>query len=156
MIPQDKTEAVTRALRHAFGVTAFDDIQPLTRGLSSALVFRIVVQGSPYLLKIITRTDAMSDPTHQFGCMQAAAEADLAPPVWYAGIDDRISITGYIDAAPFSETEAFVRLPRFLRTLHALPPFPAPKDGSGIDRFIRRFQASDILPKSEVEEVFAH
>ena len=91
MIPQEKSAAVTRGLREAFGVTEFEDIQMLTRGLSSALVFRMVVRGSPYLLRIITRTDAMNDPTRQFTCMKAAAEAGLAPHVWYASIEDRIS-----------------------------------------------------------------
>src|SRR5437763_10587567 len=100
MIPQAKSEAVARGLSDAFGVTEFEDISMLTRGLSSALVFRIVVRGRPYLLRIITRTDAFSDPTRQFACMQAAAEAGLAPHVWYSSIDDRISITDFVEAVP--------------------------------------------------------
>ncbi len=93
MIPEVKTEAVSRGLREAFGVTSFEDIYPMTKGLSSALVFRIVVRGSPYLLRIITRTDAINDPTRQFACMSAGAEAGIAPRVWYTSIQDRISIT---------------------------------------------------------------
>jgi len=60
MIPQEKREAVTRGLREAFGLTAFEEISQITRGRTSSLVFRIIVCGSPYLLKIITRTE---DPT---------------------------------------------------------------------------------------------
>ena len=111
MIPQEKSAAVIRGLREAFGVTTFEDIRMLTRGLSPALVFRIVVRGSPYLLRIITRTDAMSDPTRQFTCMKAGAEAGLAPRVWYTSTEDRISITDFVEAAPFPETEALVRMP---------------------------------------------
>lgn len=51
MIPQENSAAVTRGLREAFGVTAFEDICMLTKGHTSSLVFRIVVQGSPFLLK---------------------------------------------------------------------------------------------------------
>jgi hypothetical protein len=43
MIPETKHAAVARALREAFGVSEFEDIRILTTGLSSALVFRIVV-----------------------------------------------------------------------------------------------------------------
>jgi hypothetical protein len=55
MIPQDKRAAVFRGLREAFGATDIEDIRRMTKGLSSDLVFRIVVQGSPFLLRIMTR-----------------------------------------------------------------------------------------------------
>jgi len=154
MIPQEKTAAVTRGLREAFGVTAFEDIRIMPQGLTSALVFRIVVQGASYLLRIITRTDAFGDPTRQFTCMKAAAEAGLAPHVRYASIEDRISITDFVDAAPFSEGEALARMPGVLRTLHALPPFPQELNYVTVDRTIRKLQASNILPKSEIDEIF--
>ena len=56
MIPQEKSAAVTRGLREAFGVTEFEDIRELTGVLRSNPVFRIVVRGSPFLLRIIMRT----------------------------------------------------------------------------------------------------
>jgi aminoglycoside phosphotransferase (APT) family kinase protein len=164
MIPQEKSAAVTRGLREAFGVTAFEDIRRLTGGHTSSLVFRIVVRGSPFLLKIIMRTD---DPTRHFTCMKAAAEAGLAPHVWHASIEDRIAITDFVEAAPFPVTDALVRIPAALRTLHALPPFPGVPDhintscmflinkGAAVDGFIQRFQAANILPKGESEELFA-
>ena len=155
---------MTRGLREAFGVTAFEDIRMLTRGHSSSLVFRIVVRGSPFLLKIIMRTD---DPTRHFACMKAAAEAGLAPRVWYTSIPDQVSITGFVEAVPFPVTDALVRMPAALRTLHALPPFPGVPNhlntscmflinkGTAVDGFIQRFQAANILPQGESEELFA-
>jgi len=82
------------------------------------------VHGHPYLLRIITRTDAMNDPTRQFACMKSADEAGLAPHVWYANIDDRISITDFVMARPFPRIEALSRIPATLRVLHTLPRFP--------------------------------
>ena len=164
MIPQEKSAAVTRGLREAFGLTAFEDIRRLTRGHTSSLVFRIVVRGSPFLLKIIMRTD---DPTRHFTCMKAAAEAGLAPHVWYTSIEDRIAITDFVEAAPFPVTDALVRIPAALRTLHALPPFPGVLNhlntscmflinkGTAVDGFIQRFQAANILPQGESEELLA-
>ena len=121
MIPQEKSAAVTRGLREAFGVTEFEDISMITRGHTSSLVFRIVVRGSPFLLKIITRTD---DPTRHYACMKAAAEAGLAPRVWYTSVEDKVSITDFVEAVPFPVADALVRIPTALRALHALPPFP--------------------------------
>ena len=166
MIPQEKTAAVTRGLREAFGVTEFEDIRMLKKGLRTALVFRIVVRGSPYLLRIIspTRTD---DPTRHFTCMQAAAEAGLAPRVWYTSIEDKISITDFVGAAPFPVTDALVRIPAVLRTLHALPPFPGVPNhlnttcmflinkGPAVDEFIQKVQAANILPAGESEELLS-
>jgi aminoglycoside phosphotransferase (APT) family kinase protein len=164
MIPQEKTAAVTRALREAFGVTAFEDIRRLTKGQTPSLVFRIVVRGSPYLLKIIMLN---YDPTRHFACMKAAAEAGLAPRVWYAGIEDRLFITDYVEATPLAVTDALVRIPAMLRALHALPPFPGVPNhintscmflinkGPAVDAFIQRFQAANILPQGECEDLLA-
>src|SRR5262245_50881566 len=123
MIPQTKQAAVTRALNEAFDVEEFEDIRRLTAGLSSALVFRIVVRGRPYLLKL-TRSDGIVDLTREFGCMKAGAEKGIAPRVLYAGIEDRVSITDFIEARPLSAEEALIHLPLTLRTLHSLPAFP--------------------------------
>jgi thiamine kinase-like enzyme len=160
MIPQEKSAAVTRGLREAFGVTEFEDISRITKGHN--LVFRIVVRGSPYLLKIIMRTE---DPTRHYTCMRAAAEAGLAPHVRYTSVEDKISITDFVEARPLAASEALVRLPAVLRTLHALPPFGrAPfnttctfllNKGPALDGFLQKFQAANILPKAESEEFFA-
>jgi hypothetical protein len=157
MIPESKNAAVARGLQEAFGVTEFEDIRMLTAGLSSALVFRVVVRGCAYLLRIITRTDAMSEPTRQFGCMKSAAEAGLAPRVWYTSVEDRVSITDFVEARPLPTTEALVRLPVTLRALHTLPPFPSFRLGNyldAMDGFVKKFQAAKILPESETEELF--
>src|SRR5258708_35101676 len=119
MIPQEKSAAVTRALHDAFGVTEIEDIRMMTKGNATSGVFRIVVRGSPFLLKIIMRTD---DPTRHYTNMKAAAEAGLAPRVWYTSIEDKISISDFVEEAPFPVVDALVRLPAALRTLQALPP----------------------------------
>ena len=155
MIPRDKTAAVKRGLREAFGETTLDDVRMLSNCPRTALVLRIVVQGTPYLLRIINRTDAISDPTNQFHCMRSAAKAGLAPHVWYTSNEDRISITDFVTAAPFPLENARHRMPAALRALHALPPFPEPKTQGALDGFVRKFQAAGILPAGELAEPLA-
>jgi hypothetical protein len=110
---------VTRRLREAFGVTEFEDIH-MIKDLASSLVFRIVVRGSPFLLKISTRA---SDPARHYGCMKTGADGGVAPRVWYTNNEDNISITEFVPAEVLPISEALVRLPALLRTLHRLPPF---------------------------------
>ena len=160
MIPEEKKDAVANALREAFGVTELEDIQALTAGLSPALVFRIVVRGCPYLLRLVVSKGAAAGPgqgdqTRHFACMRSAADAGIAPKVWYANVEERVSITDFVPARPFPRTEALARLPLTLRTLHALAPF-APLAGNYLDfmgGLVRRFQAAKILPESETEEL---
>ena len=168
MIPQEKIEAVARGLREAFGVTEFEDISRIIGGHTASLVFRIIVRGSPYLLKIITRTE---DPTRHYQSMRTAADAGVAPRVWYTGIEDRISITDFVMAETLPVSTALIRLPALLRTLHALPPFarapfnttctfllhqgPALEIGPSAAGFPQTFQASNTLPKAEGGEFFS-
>jgi thiamine kinase-like enzyme len=155
MIPQEKSAAVFRGLRDAFGATGIEDVRRMTKGLSSDLVFRIVVQGSPYLLRIMTRIDERNDPTRLFTAMKAAAEAGLAPRVWHTNMDDGISIIDFVEEVPFSTTEALVRIPGTLRRLHALPPFPKTFNYvTAHNGFIWRFRTANLLSRSEVEEIF--
>jgi aminoglycoside phosphotransferase (APT) family kinase protein len=160
MIPQEKSEAVTRGLREAFGVTEFEDISRMTKGHN--LVFRIVVGGAPYLLKIIMRAE---DPTRHYTSMKAAADAGMAPRVWHTNIEDKIAITDFVEVEPLPVAEALVRLPALLRKLHGLPPFGrAPFNttctflmdkGPALDGFVQKFRAANTLPQAESEEFFA-
>ena len=160
MIPQENIAAATRGLNEAFGVAAFDQIRDLTERPGSNRAFRIVVRGSAYLLRINTRA---GDTTLHYRCMRAAAEAGLAPRVWYANAEDRISITDFVDAAPFPARDALRRIPAALRTLHALPPFPGSpfnttctfllNKGPALEGFLQKFRAANILPEHDLEEL---
>ena len=159
MIPEAKKDAVARALQEAFGVPEFEDIRILTAGLSPAHVFRIVVRGCPYLLRVVMDTGAVAGPgrgdqTNHYACMKLGADAGIGPRVWYTNTEDRVSITDFIEARPFPRTEALARLPLTLRALHALPPFAKPKNTISTEAFIRRFQDAKILPGSETAELF--
>jgi hypothetical protein len=155
MIPEEKDAAVARAMREAFSVTEFADIRRMTQGLSSDLVFRIVVGGASYLLRIMTRIDERLDPERIFACMSSAASAGLTPRVRYCNAADGISITDFVEAVPFPATQALTQLPGRLRCLHDLPPFPkAFNYVTAHNGFIWRFRKANLLPKGEIEEVF--
>jgi len=161
MIPAEKLAAVRLGLRAAFGVDEFDDLELMTKGQTSALVFRMVVQGEPYLLRIIMRAD---DPSRHYACMRAAAQAGVAPRVWYASVDNRISITDFVEAVPFTAGEALARMPAVLR---ALPPFERAPDhlnttclfllneGAALEGFLAKVRGVAGVPPDDVEALFA-
>jgi aminoglycoside phosphotransferase (APT) family kinase protein len=162
MIPEEKSEAVARGLYDAFGVRTFDAIVPVTGGHTASLVFRVVVGGSSYLLKIITRAE---DPTRHYTSMRAAADAGVAPRVWHTNTDERISITDFVVARSLPRVDALAKLPVLLRTLHALPPFGrAPfnttctfllNPGPAFDGFMEKFRAANLLPPPARDEFWA-
>lgn len=154
MIPENKQLAVKKALQAAFNVDAFEDIRQLTKGLSSALIFKITVRGNPYLLRVVTRTDAFGDPTFYYGCMKVAAEKEIAPRIHYLGIEDRISITDFIVEQPFSIAAAKEMMPSLIRKLHALPKFSFRNNYfDSMERLLPQFRAANIFPESEINEL---
>lgn len=155
MIPENKKTEVKKALQAAFGLNEFEEIQQLIKGLSGAMVFKIIVREKPYLLRVITRTDTMADPTHYFGCMQTAADACLAPKIYYLNNEDRISITDFITGQSFAVPEARVKMAASIRQLHALPKFPYRINYiDATNNFLQKFMASGILPQSETKDLF--
>jgi thiamine kinase-like enzyme len=163
VIPQEKSAAVARALRQAFGVNDFEEIHQLTGGEGLNSVFRIVVRGSAFLLRINTRA---GDLARHYTWMKAAAEAGLAPHVWYTSEEERLSITDFVHVKPFPLTEALTRIPNALRILHALPPFRAQAQHlntsctfllnkeAAVNGFIQKIQSADLFPQAVSEELF--
>jgi hypothetical protein len=155
MIPQEKSAAVLRGVEDAFGVSAIEDASRMTKGLSSDLVFRIVVMGKPYLLRIMTRMNEQMDPSRIFTCMRSAADRGLTPAVRYSNADDGVSITDFVDAVPFTTEQARLHLPGVLRMLHSLPPFPKTFNYvTAHNGFMWRLRKAGLLPADEVEEAF--
>lgn len=156
MIPENKQAAVNKGLEFSFGTSHLEEIQPLAKGLSSALVFKIIVQGNPYLLRVIMREDAVADPTHYFGCMQAAAAAGVAPPIFYLDYQNRISITGFVHERHFSKEDARHLMPIYIRRLHNLPKFPFRLQYfDRMEGFMEKFRTARLVPDQMINEIFS-
>ena len=155
MIPQDKIASVNKALNSVFGTSEMEDVKKITIGLSGALVLRIVVQGKPYLLRIITRTDAMGDPSRHYSYMKAAAEIGVAPKVWFMSVEDRFSITDFIEAKPFPIHEARAKMPELIRKVHMLPVFHPVMNVFDMAHFyLQKVKTLKILSEADYSELF--
>lgn len=163
LIPSDQQPAVSRALSAAFGVPTFESIHPLAGGLSPALVFRIVVRGTSYLLRVIVAWPGHAGPARQFRILTAAAPAGLAPAIRHMSVEDGILITDFIAPRPFPDPMA-PHLAPLLRRLHALPGFPrmqlptvadtphAYRDW--VNSMINRLEAARLLPEALTADLF--
>jgi thiamine kinase-like enzyme len=162
LIPESKRAAVDVALQTAFGKTAADEIALLTGGLSPALVYKIVLDGRPYVLRIVMNVDAFNDPVRQYACMTIAADAGIAPRVLYASAEDAVAITDYIESSPLtlnfeSREQLLGAMAKTIRALHAAPVFPKFVNYlDAINGMVANFQASKMLPESATEECFRY
>jgi aminoglycoside phosphotransferase (APT) family kinase protein len=153
MIPEAKQPAVARALDQAFGVHEIDDIRPLTGGLSTARVFRIVVRNRPYLLRLTMPGAPAGDPAGQLASMKTAADAGIAPRIWYVGTEDGILIADFVEARPYPANMALL-VARTLSRVHSLRGFQKPKVGSyfdAMDRLVSALGAARLLPPDEID-----
>ncbi len=163
LIPEAKLNAVENALQRTFNTTKLDSISLLTGGLSSALVYKIVVDGKPYVLRLVMEINQLTDPARQYACMQTAADAGVAPAVHYASVEDALAITDFIEAtrrlsAYFTEPEdRLLALVKPIKTLHATPLFPKLVNFlDGVDLFIQQFKTFALLPEHVTAELFWH
>ncbi|UBM59668.1 phosphotransferase [Marinilongibacter aquaticus] len=154
MLPENKKGLVKKALQSTFGVSDFDKIEKITTGLSGALVFRMEVKAKAYLLRIIMRTDAMGNPAKHFQYMEDAAKAGIAPKLWYADVEDRLSITDFIEAQPFPVEEAKKKMPELIRKLHQLRAFHKVMDIFQMARmYLQKVEQRTLLPQNEFNAI---
>lgn len=155
MISADKQPAVERALTQALGTASIEDIERLTGAIAAKDVFRIVVSGRPYLLRLIG-PNALGDPAVEVATHRLAAEAGLAPRMLYADAAERIVLSEFVPARPFPADTA-TQLAGIIARLHGLTGFPPPRMKSYLDvgdAFAARFQAANLLPASVTDELF--
>ena len=156
MIPESKQTAVSRALDEAFGVREIDDIRLLTGGLSTAQVFRIVVRNKRYLLRLTMPGAPAGDPAGQLASLQTAAEAGIAPHMWYVNAEDGILIADFVEARPYP-ADMDLLVAQTLARVHSLRGFQKPRVGSyfdAMDRLVSAFRAANLLPPDQIDELF--
>ncbi|MCC6458403.1 MAG: phosphotransferase [Caldilineaceae bacterium] len=162
LLPETKLEAVEKGLQSAFSTTTVERIEPLAGGLSTALVYKIMVKGKAYVLRLIMHIDALSDPIRQFSCMNLAAEAGVAPRVYYSSVEDALSITDFIETTAIAghfatHNDLLVELAKTIKAIHATPLFPKLVNFlDGVDGFIQEFRNSRMLPESATAEHFRY
>jgi aminoglycoside phosphotransferase (APT) family kinase protein len=149
-IPEDRRDRARSALVAAFGRAPVTSLEPITMG-ASALSYRIEVAHRPYLLRLeSSRRDEVRDPHRSYACMQAAAEAGIAPAVRHADAAAAVAIMDYV---PHRPTREYVRTAKDLTRdfgalvarLQAVPAFPPVLDyPTVVGRLVTRLLGSGL------------
>lgn len=125
-----RREAALDALRATFGGAAARDFQPISGGISGALILGFAVGDRRYVLRVEPERMALGDRERGYACMGAAAEIGAAPRVYYADPARGVAIIDFVQARPLSEHPGGqLGLARGLGALIArvqeTPPFPS-------------------------------
>ncbi len=92
-------ETVRSVLNAAFGSAQIDAITPITGGASGALPFRVDIGDRRYLIRVEGPASPLRNP-HQYVSMRIAAEAEIAPRIYYVDEAARIAVMDFIEEKP--------------------------------------------------------
>jgi aminoglycoside phosphotransferase (APT) family kinase protein len=128
-LADQQRDAARAALRHVLGTVPVDAVVPMAGGFTTAAVFRIEAGGRRYVLRVEGTPSPLRNP-HQYQSMRIAAEAGIAPRLYYADEDSRVAVIDYIETrplgsfagGPYARAQALGEL---RRRLDATPVFPA-------------------------------
>jgi len=160
ILPAHKLQAVETALQQTFGTPSVEAIELMTRGLSPALVYKIQVNGKAYILRLVMATNELVDPAREYACLQAAADAGIAPAVLYANAADAVSICAFIAGPPIwvglpDKDIQLKSIAEKVKAIHALPLFPPLINFmEGMTAFRDRFLEMKMFPESATAEHF--
>jgi len=127
-LPAEQREHARAALKAVTGSTPIQAIMPVLGGASGAHVFRVDAGTQRYLLRIEGPASPLRNP-HQYAAMRIAAEAGIAPRLYYADERQRIAILDFIaeqplETYPGGSQKLLPALGEKLRELQATPAFP--------------------------------
>lgn len=155
LLPPERANAIHAAIQNAFPDATITDISTLAGGLSTAPVFKIVINGQVCVLKLdIPQAHAATDASEK---VLLAAKAGVAPMVYYRDVKEGISISAFIENKPvrsiFSPAELAVRLGAILKATHAIPyTTPGPDLQQMIDGMLNGFRQHKIISGPIPEE----
>jgi len=154
-LPAERANAVQTAIEKAFPGSIVSDVAVLAGGLSTAPVYKMTIDGQIYVLKLdIPQPHTIAGPSEK---VLLAAEAGVAPAVYYRNREEGVSISAFIENKPvrsiFSPTELSVRLGAAVKAIHAIPYTTPGNDlQQTIDMLIAGFRQYNILTGAVPEE----
>lgn len=128
-VPEALRERASSALAAA-GAGRVTRLRPVAGGGSGALAYRVTAGEREYLLRMEAGPNALQNPCH-YPCMQAAAEAGIAPPVRFVDPARGVAVLDFVRERPLGEypggPPALARdMGALIRRLQDTAEFPAP------------------------------
>jgi thiamine kinase-like enzyme len=102
-VPEERRSAVDAALAAAFGRRPVTGWRLLQGGVSGALIWRVEVDGRPFVLRLEPERIALNHRQRGYACMTAAAAAGVAPAVHHADAVAGVAVMDFVEGCPLSE-----------------------------------------------------
>ncbi|MDO6433642.1 phosphotransferase [Flavitalea sp. BT771] len=155
LISESRLPAVEAALLQTFRSAAIDKIDLLSGGLSGSAVYKMIVQGRAYVLKL----DAPS--IHDTHALEETSKAGIAPRLYFREASAGITITDFIESKPirqvFTPEKLVSELANTIRSIHTLPcHIPGHDLQQTIDGMMNNFLQTKVLAGPIIEECFTH
>jgi aminoglycoside phosphotransferase (APT) family kinase protein len=139
IIPAERRDSAAEAIRSAFGSPDISTIQPVTGGASGALIYRIEIAGTSYVLRleVLSGGGGFRDPRRGYACMAAAAAAGVAPTLHHLDADAGVAIMDFVSGRPLAshprgQFGVVEDLGALTARVHAIEPvFPEPRADYG-------------------------
>lgn len=134
VIPPQRREAVRAALALVADGRDLGPVARLKDGVSGAGIYRVDAGRRAFALRLEPARIAVDHRRRGFDCMQAAADAGVAPQLHFADPAAGIAIMDFIDARPIAShpggRAGIARdLGALIRRIQATAPFPAMSGG---------------------------
>jgi hypothetical protein len=129
LVPDQHRDAAAVALRSALGESSPVSVDAVGGGASGALTYRVRGNGHDAFMRIETIRGPLRNP-HQYACMQAAADAGVAPPILFADDQSGVLVVPFIEAVPLTDmpggpVAVIEEMGQLIRRLQATEVFPA-------------------------------
>lgn len=128
-LPPPERDAAQAALREVLGAISVDAVTPVSGGATAARLFRVDAGGWHYLLRMEGEPSPLRNP-HQYVSLRIAAEAGIAPRLYYVDETARVAVMDFIEGQPLDRYPGGLpglatALGELLARLQATPTFPA-------------------------------
>lgn len=156
-------ERAEQAIAEAFPDARDYVLEPLHGGLSGSPVYKLIVDGRPYALRVMQRQSQLYDPQRQLDCIRSASERGITPPLRYASSELAVSISAYISSQPpvqhiLGSDQLLAQAGELLRTLHTGPAFSTTIDAFQMleGTLAQLAAAGEALPASTQQALAAY
>ncbi len=126
LIAPSRLASVKAAMIKAFNQDCPDEITPLLGGGSSAQMFKIRINDSYYVLRMMGLDQPIEDRNIQVLCAEYGSGLQLAPFCYYADASEGVMICDYIQQQPFTKAMILNQMPSLLKKLHYSGSIPEP------------------------------
>jgi aminoglycoside phosphotransferase (APT) family kinase protein len=160
-LPSAIRAKAAQAIAAAFPGAEPQSLAPLHGGLSGSPVYKLVVDGRPFVMRIMQEVSLLHNPLRQLTSMQLASERSITPHVHYVDLELAVSISAFVEHQPAlsnirRDSGQAASFGALLRRLHSGPAFPEFLDGfqmiqGGLEQLAK---AGVVLP-SLLQEILA-